>query len=64
MVFAAGAVVVLALVDLEWKRVLEARSLEGASTNRFGLAYLTALTVALLALLWQLWYWNLLTAAF
>ena len=63
-VLAAGAVVVLALVGLEWKRVLEARGLEGASTNGYGLAYLTALTVALLALLWQLWYWNLLTAAF
>ncbi len=63
-VLVVGAVAVLALVGLEWKRVLEARDLEAASTNRYGLAYLTVLTAALLALSWQLWYWNLLTAAF
>ncbi|WP_394740000.1 serine hydrolase domain-containing protein [Natronococcus roseus] len=57
-----AALVALALVGLEWFRVATARDLEASSTTPLGLAYLTALTVALLVFAWQLWYWNLLTA--
>lgn len=62
-VFAVAAAVAVAAVALEWRRVLETRDLDGASTNRYGLAYLTVLALALLAFVWQLWYWNLVTAA-
>lgn len=51
-----------ALVALEWRRVVDSRDVDAGSTNRYGLAYLTVLVLALVVLLWQLWYWNLLTA--
>jgi CubicO group peptidase (beta-lactamase class C family) len=58
-----AALAALAFVGLEWYRVIAARNLEASSTTPVGLAYLTALSLALLAFVWQLWYWNLLTAA-
>lgn len=61
---AVGSLVVAALVGREWIRVLQQRDFEAGSTNRYGLAYLTALALALLGLSWLLWYWNLLSAAF
>ena len=63
LVFAIVALVSIALVVREWGRVLRGRTLDEASTTRYGLAYLTALSLALLTLLWILWYWNLFSAA-
>jgi CubicO group peptidase (beta-lactamase class C family) len=63
VVLPVTAAVALVLLGLEWRRVVAARSFEAGSTNRYGLAYLTVLVLALLVLVWQLWYWNLLTAA-
>lgn len=62
LVVPLAAVAALVLVGLEWRRVLAARDLEGGSTAPLGLAYPTALALALAVLAWQLWYWNLLTA--
>lgn len=56
------AVAALAFVGLEWYQVIATRDLEASSTTPLGLGYLTGLTLALLAFVWQLWYWNLLTA--
>ena len=56
------ALVALAFVGLEWYRVVAARDLKVSSTTPLGLGYLTGLTLALLVFVWQLWYWNLLTA--
>ncbi|ARS91894.1 serine hydrolase [Natrarchaeobaculum aegyptiacum] len=61
---ALASLVTAALVGREWWRVLQHRDLEAGSTDRYGLAYLTVLALALLGLSWLLWYWNLLTAAF
>ncbi|AGB39055.1 serine hydrolase domain-containing protein [Natronococcus occultus] len=62
LVVPLAALAVLALVGLEWRRVLGARDLGAGSTTPLGLAYLTVLALALAVLGWQLWYWNLLTA--
>lgn len=64
VVFALAAAVAVTTVALEWREGFSAGSVEPASTDRYGLAYLTVLAVALVVLVWQAWYWNLLTAAF
>jgi len=62
--FAVVSIGAVGLIGREWRTVLRNRNTAASSTNRYGLAYLTLLAVALVAVVWQLWYWNLLTAAF
>ena len=58
LLLVAGTLVTTGLTALEWRS-------DGKSDRmaRAGRVYLTLLVVAFVALLWQLQYWNLVTAA-